>query len=271
MEVKIGIQNVAREVVIEATGSEADIEAAVRSALDGGPLVRATVARVGGAHVVRLLAHHAVLDGYAVTRVFRRIVARLRAEGAAPVEGGDTEDGAAEAANLLVAEMRKMASLESVTSSANLQRPEIQIAPKTELAAQLGVSASAMAQTVATPTSDGTTAPAEILGTDPLTDTADTVTPFPCARYIKEIGRGPNGARALTAEDTIASAVAAHRLACSDSRAAIVGLDLDDVLTGNRRGPLPLRWVLVHVLRELAQHAGHADILREQILAAREG
>lgn len=39
VEVKIGIQNVAREVVIEATGSEADIEAAVRSALDGGPLV----------------------------------------------------------------------------------------------------------------------------------------------------------------------------------------------------------------------------------------
>jgi anthranilate phosphoribosyltransferase len=26
--------------------------------------------------------------------------------------------------------------------------------------------------------------------------------PFPCARFIKEIGRGPNGARALTAEDT---------------------------------------------------------------------
>lgn len=39
VEVKIGIQNVAREIVIEATGSEADIEAAVRSALDGGPLV----------------------------------------------------------------------------------------------------------------------------------------------------------------------------------------------------------------------------------------
>jgi anthranilate phosphoribosyltransferase len=27
---------------------------------------------------------------------------------------------------------------------------------------------------------------------------------FPCARYIKEIGRGPNGARALTREDTYA-------------------------------------------------------------------
>ena len=35
---------------------------------------------------------------------------------------------------------------------------------------------------------------------------------------------------------------------------------------GNRRGPLPLRWVYLHILRELAQHCGHADILREQTL-----
>jgi hypothetical protein len=35
---------------------------------------------------------------------------------------------------------------------------------------------------------------------------------------------------------------------------------------GYRLGPLPLRWVYLHVLRELAQHCGHADILREQIL-----
>ncbi|MDE1179670.1 DNA-binding protein YbiB, partial [Paraburkholderia sp.] len=28
------------------------------------------------------------------------------------------------------------------------------------------------------------------------------ITPFPCNRFIKEIGRGPNGARALSAEDT---------------------------------------------------------------------
>jgi hypothetical protein len=27
-----------------------------------------------------------------------------------------------------------------------------------------------------------------------------------------------------------------------------------------------LRWVYLHMLRELAQHCGHADILREQIL-----
>lgn len=80
----------------------------------------------------------------------------------------------------------------------------------------------------------------------------------------------PDESFELTADDTMVSVVAAHRQACADGRAAIADLDLDDVVTGNRRGPLPLRWVLLHVLRELAQHAGHADILREQVLAARE-
>lgn len=70
----------------------------------------------------------------------------------------------------------------------------------------------------------------------------------------------------LTDDDTIASIQAAYREACADSRRATSSLGLDDVLPGNRRGPLPLRWVYLHVLRELAQHCGHADILREQIL-----
>ncbi|MFI7521169.1 mycothiol transferase [Micromonospora globbae] len=47
---------------------------------------------------------------------------------------------------------------------------------------------------------------------------------------------------------------------------ATSSLGLDDILRGHRRGPLPLRWVYLHVLRELAQHCGHADILREQLL-----
>ncbi|PGH45296.1 Protein of unknown function (DUF664) [Micromonospora sediminicola] len=68
--------------------------------------------------------------------------------------------------------------------------------------------------------------------------------------------------------DTIAGIRQAHRAACEASRRATSSLGLDDVLTGHRRGPLPLRWVYLHVLRELAQHCGHADILREQVLAA---
>jgi Protein of unknown function (DUF664) len=65
---------------------------------------------------------------------------------------------------------------------------------------------------------------------------------------------------------TIASVQEAHRAACESSRRAAASLALDDTLYGNRRGPLPLRWVYLHMLRELAQHCGHADILREQIL-----
>lgn len=58
----------------------------------------------------------------------------------------------------------------------------------------------------------------------------------------------------------------AHHEACAASRSAVAGIGLDEVLTGNRRGPLPLRRVYLHVLRELAQHCRHADILREQVL-----
>ncbi len=73
----------------------------------------------------------------------------------------------------------------------------------------------------------------------------------------------------LTPEDTIASVRSAYLRACEASRLAAAPLGLDDVVSGNRRGPLPMRWIYLHMLRELAQHCGHADILREQILAAR--
>lgn len=76
----------------------------------------------------------------------------------------------------------------------------------------------------------------------------------------------PDESFVLTDDDSIDAVRRAHREACDASRRATAGLQLDDMLPGNRRGPLPLRWVYLHVLRELAQHCGHADILREQIL-----
>jgi len=69
----------------------------------------------------------------------------------------------------------------------------------------------------------------------------------------------------LDDDDTVATVRRAHSEACESSRRATSSLGLDDMVHGNRRGPLPLRWVYLHVLRELAQHCGHADILREQI------
>lgn len=76
----------------------------------------------------------------------------------------------------------------------------------------------------------------------------------------------PDESFVLADDDTIATVRRAHREACEASRRATSSLGLDDVVRGNRRGPLPLRWVYLHVLRELAQHCGHADILREQIV-----
>ena len=76
----------------------------------------------------------------------------------------------------------------------------------------------------------------------------------------------PDESFVLDDGDTIESVRQAHGEACQASRRTTAALALDDVLRGNRRGPLPLRWVYLHLLRELAQHCGHADILREQIL-----
>ncbi|HEX5561586.1 MAG TPA: DinB family protein [Nocardioidaceae bacterium] len=75
----------------------------------------------------------------------------------------------------------------------------------------------------------------------------------------------PDESFILDVDDSIATVQAAHRDACAASRRATASLQLDDTIHGNRRGPLPLRWVYLHMLRELAQHCGHADILREQV------
>ena len=90
------------------------------------------------------------------------------------------------------------------------------------------------------------------------------------ARSRAEIGipATPDDSFILTDDDTIESIRRAHEQACAASRQATADMTLDDILPGNRRGPVPLRWVYAHVLRELAQHCGHADILREQIRAS---
>jgi hypothetical protein len=76
----------------------------------------------------------------------------------------------------------------------------------------------------------------------------------------------PDDSFVLEDDDTIDSVQRAYREACDASRRATSVLTVDDIVRGNRRGPLPLRWVYLHMLRELAQHCGHADILREQLL-----
>jgi len=85
----------------------------------------------------------------------------------------------------------------------------------------------------------------------------------------RELGlvRSPDESFLLADDDTVASVTAAHREACVTAREVVAELPLDVVVTGHRAGPRTLRWVYLQVLRELAHHCGHADILREQVLA----
>jgi len=74
---------------------------------------------------------------------------------------------------------------------------------------------------------------------------------------------------AVTAGDTVDSVRAAFDRTCDTAREVAERHDLDEVVTGHRMGAMTLRWIHLQVLRELAQHSGHADILREQLLANR--
>lgn len=83
------------------------------------------------------------------------------------------------------------------------------------------------------------------------------------------IASSPSKSFDLSASDTIKSIRRDYAQAIELSREVVKGKTGDHVFSGNRRGSLPLRWIQLHMLRELAQHCGHADILREQILSAR--
>lgn len=73
----------------------------------------------------------------------------------------------------------------------------------------------------------------------------------------------------LEEDDTIASVAADYRAACLASEEVAARHGLDHVAEHNRRGPVSLRWIGLHLLRELNRHAGHGDVLREQLLAER--
>ena len=88
-------------------------------------------------------------------------------------------------------------------------------------------------------------------------------------RSYDEIGiaRTVDGSFQLGQDESISIVQAAYRDRWETSRANVAGLRSDDVVDG--RGTRPVWALQLQVLRELAQHAGHADILREQILASR--
>jgi hypothetical protein len=74
---------------------------------------------------------------------------------------------------------------------------------------------------------------------------------------------------AFTEVDTVDSVLAGYDHACATAREVGAMHGLDEVVNGHRMGDMTVRWIHLQVLRELAQHSGHADILRERLLADR--
>ena len=88
-------------------------------------------------------------------------------------------------------------------------------------------------------------------------------------RSYGEIGipRTVDSSFAVRNDDTIETVQAEYRKRWETSTTNLADRPSDEVVDGRGRRPV---WALqLQVLRELAQHAGHADILREQILASR--
>ena len=88
-------------------------------------------------------------------------------------------------------------------------------------------------------------------------------------RSYAEIGIATtvDGSFTLDNDDTIATVQADFRNCWATSRRNLAGRRSEDLVDG--RGERPVWALQLQVLRELSQHTGHADILREQILASR--
>jgi hypothetical protein len=88
-------------------------------------------------------------------------------------------------------------------------------------------------------------------------------------RSYDEIGipRTVDASFTVRKADTIEAVQAEYRKRWETSRANLADRHSADIVDG--RGARPVWALQLQVLRELAQHAGHADILREQILAGR--
>ncbi|MHB8341646.1 MAG: mycothiol transferase [Mycobacteriales bacterium] len=83
----------------------------------------------------------------------------------------------------------------------------------------------------------------------------------------EDLSRSPAD-QALAEADTIDALVADYRAACRRADAVVTAcadLNRRSVRVRGDREPPTLRWILVHMVEETGRHAGHADLLREQI------
>ncbi|MEV0108519.1 DinB family protein [Nocardia sp. NPDC050799] len=67
--------------------------------------------------------------------------------------------------------------------------------------------------------------------------------------------------------ETVAEVIAEFERASARARSVAAGMPLDETREHPRVGVVSLRWIYLAMTAEFARHAGHGDILREQIRA----
>ncbi|MEV6560651.1 DinB family protein [Nocardia sp. NPDC051756] len=82
-----------------------------------------------------------------------------------------------------------------------------------------------------------------------------------CDGYSKR----DEGTFTVAAHESVADVIAEFERASQRSREIAARFDLDDTKHNPREGTVSMRWTLLAMIEEFARHAGHGDILREQI------
>lgn len=76
---------------------------------------------------------------------------------------------------------------------------------------------------------------------------------------------GGDGSFHVGDDESMADVIAEYGRACRRSDELAAGFGLDDVVEHHLVGPVNLRFIYLGMIAEAARHAGHADILCEQI------
>ncbi|MET9213620.1 MULTISPECIES: DinB family protein [unclassified Nocardia] len=77
--------------------------------------------------------------------------------------------------------------------------------------------------------------------------------------------RRDEGTFAVADDESLAEVIAEFERASARSREIASRFALDDTKINPREGEVSMRWTLLAMIQEFARHAGHGDILREQI------
>ncbi|NMM90512.1 mini-circle protein [Rhodococcus sp. SRB_17] len=77
--------------------------------------------------------------------------------------------------------------------------------------------------------------------------------------------RRDEGTFTVTDDESLSDVIAEFERASQRSREIVSRFDLDDTMDTPREGTVSMRWTLLTFIQEFARHAGHGDILREQI------